>query len=181
MKKCPICDVALEREVYEGFPIDSCPSCSGCLVRQSGVEGIKRTRQVDSAELVAEAQTFESSTQGDVTCPACFRMMEKCTTLGFPKVEFDCCDGCTSIWFDPGELAMLQLTYEASSKGLAQTDMRARAEDFENSPERKRRFEENLAKCSNESYSAMEAVTGGIFDGIIAGIFSAGGVRRWRL
>ncbi len=163
MKKCPCCESALQRDDYEGFGIETCPDCAGTLVRKSNMTGIKRTPEKTAAALVQEAQSFSKSTNDDLSCPACFRPMEKIRTTGFPNVEYDSCT-CGAHWFDAGELAMMQLFFENSNKGKIAESSRKRAEEFANSPERQRRFEENLRACISRDYSPLGSIAAGAFD-----------------
>ena len=138
----------------------------------SSMEGIKRKRDIGSAELMQLAQLAENSNcTHDLMCPGCFRMMEKKTTIGYPKVEYDSCPSCEGVWLDPGELEMLQLVYEASMKGQAEEEMRDEFDEFMTSKERQARFKENLAQCKDPSYTTGAAIKGGIMEAFIDALF----------
>ena len=61
MKKCPNCTVEMERIRYEGFGVDQCRECHGYFVRKSSMEGIKRTQDVQSSDLMRNAQKAETT------------------------------------------------------------------------------------------------------------------------
>ena len=83
----------------------------------------------------------------------------------------DLCRECDLVWLDGGELAILQLLFEGSKKGMNAEAMRRRAAAFEASPERMQRFKENLDRLCEKngvldigagSISADEALAEGL-------------------
>ena len=71
--------------------------------------------------------------------------MTKDQTRSAPHVEFDTCRNCGAFWFDAGELAMVQQAYEAGPRRKQAEIMKQRYAEMEASPERRARFEKNLA------------------------------------
>lgn len=167
MKKCPACGVGLVREQYEGQVLDRCPECDGMLVKVFSLEGIKRARGRTEGDLEAEAGQFTASSHAEVQCPQCFRQMGKETTNDPPFVEYDRCPSCKVVWFDPGELAMLQLSYESTDAARDAEQYRQRLCEVEASPERKARFEQNVARLPEEDLSPLSAVGRGFLAGLL--------------
>ena len=74
----------------------------------------------------------------------------KKTSVDLPiiELEIDECRHCEYVWLDGGELALLQLGYQATSKFIDAQEFKRRMEELEASPERKAQFEKRLAKLS---------------------------------
>jgi Zn-finger nucleic acid-binding protein len=64
------------------------------------------------------------------------------------SLHVDSCSDCKVGWFDGGELARLQLTYEISPQARYSAEFKRRHEEM--TPERKAEFEENLQKLNSE-------------------------------
>lgn len=159
MKKCPVCDVGLVGVEYEGFRVMQCESCGGHLVPLQRLESIKRIDERSEDELKAEATgKFVASTAEVVKCPRCrLPMRKQSADLPVMELETDVCRSCSLVWLDGGELALLQLAHQAKSRFINAQDLKRRMEQFEASPERKARFEENLSKCRDPSDPVAEA------------------------
>ena len=162
MKQCPICHIKMKRTKHEGFGIDKCPNCSGHLVRKIRLKGIKKTRKKTLKELKELAAIFKGSTLKNVKCPHCFIRMRKKHFLRPVDIELDLCPRCQAVWLDAGELAMLQIAYESSSKLKDAEMLKKRYMEFEASPERKKRFRKNLAKMRKGPSSILSAFGEGI-------------------
>lgn len=148
MKGCPICELPLVPVDYEGLRVFHCPTCKGHLVPTDRLECIERRDEKSAEELKAEASTEFGASTGDVLrCPRCRIRMRK-QSLGLPVLDLDCdvCHQCDLVWLDGGELAMLQLGYQASGKFINAQEMKRRFEALEASPERKAEFEANMAR-----------------------------------
>ena len=111
--KCPHCkDTALVRAKYANANIRKCHDCKGVLLATSRAEKIKRRVNKDIQQLEKE---LESATAKDgvdeIRCPACHCPMDK---KRFDKIGFnvDECRQCGMAWFDAGELAAIQLSFE---------------------------------------------------------------------
>ena len=146
--QCPNCESPLQREVYEDVPVLQCPKCHGYLIEQRRLQLIKLSRE-RTQDLLAK----ESATQGaddtlqQVRCPRCKvqRMSKQKVYMDDGSHFFlDVCDECHSVWFDGGELAKLQLDYEASAQALEAFAFEQRAR--ERTPEEEKAFEEQVHK-----------------------------------
>ena len=147
-RNCPVCNVPLEPEAYEGLLIQHCPQCQGHLLERARLEAIQRIPQKTLAELETEAQAgFTGDTAAPLRCPRCHVTMLK-RPLALPgfNLQFDLCLDCKLVWLDGGELAMAQLAYQASPKFRDTQEMKRRAEALDADPERKASFEEAVAK-----------------------------------
>lgn len=148
MRTCPVCDMELAPVDYEGFRVMKCGGCKGHLVSLSRCESIKRVDRKSRQELQAEvAGEFTRSSTQRLKCPQCHLPMRK-RRIDLPVLELqaDECESCALVWLDGGELALLQLGYEARSQFIDAQEMKRRMQELEASPERKARFEENLAR-----------------------------------
>ena len=148
MRKCPICNVPLEPEAYEGFPVLRCPDCKGHLLDLARYESIKHAPEKSLVELEAEAKDgFAGDNANPIRCPRCHIAMEKrpLPAPGF-DLHLDLCRACALVWLDGGELAMAQLAYQASPAFRDSQEMKRRAEALDADPGRKAAFDEAVAK-----------------------------------
>ena len=147
MKHCPTCNLPLQRVAYEGVPIFRCETCGGCLVTEFRLDGIMRRRVTSTAELKAEAKDgFQQHPETKRSCPSCRGSMRKELLSGTIRLYTDTCNRCGNVWLDAGELAVIQLMYEHSPSGINAEAVKARMAELQASPERLRRFEEDLRK-----------------------------------
>ena len=147
-RNCPVCNVPLQPEAYEGLLIRRCPQCQGHLLERARFEAIQRIPQKTLAELEAEARAgFAGDTPAPVRCPRCHVTMLKrpLSVPGF-DLHLDLCLDCQLVWLDGGELAMAQLVYQASPKFRDTQEMKRRAAALDADPERKAAFDEAVAK-----------------------------------
>ena len=127
MKACPVCSVDLARTDYEGFPVFKCGQCSGYLIANRRIEGIKRTRDRPSTELMQEAEAEAAQDSEErLRCPDCKARMRKKSLPQPAQFKLDVCEACELVWFDGGELAAIQLYYENSAKGRQQAQYQKR-------------------------------------------------------
>jgi len=128
MKPCPVCaDSKLQRIRYENIGIEMCPSCAGALVSRRDAKAIERKMEIDETQLERHAASAGPDSSRVLHCPRCLADMDKVWALddippGFksPTIgEFyvDHCKRCELTWFDGGELAKFQLSYQRSAKG----------------------------------------------------------------
>jgi Zn-finger nucleic acid-binding protein len=146
---------------YEGFRVMHCATCKGHLVPVQRLESIKRVDREGGADLKADASAhFKGSTPARLACPRCRMPMRK-QAIDLPVLDLhaDICRHCELVWLDGGELALVQLGYEASRKFLNAKELRKRIQELESSPERKAEFERNLAKL-RKSEDPFEAALG---------------------
>ena len=147
-RNCPICNVPLQPEAYEGLLIRRCPQCQGHLLEQTRFEALQRIPQKTLAELETEARAgFTGDTAAPLRCPRCHVTMCKrpFTAPGF-DLHLDLCLDCKLVWLDGGELAMAQLVFQASPKFRDTQELQRRAAALDADPERKAAFDEAVAK-----------------------------------
>ena len=147
-RNCPICQVPLKPEAYEGFLILHCPQCQGHLIERDRFDAIQRIPQKTLAELEAEAKAgFTGDTASSLRCPRCQVTMTKrpLTVPGF-NLNIDICLDCKLVWLDGGELALAQLAFQASPKFRDTQEIKQRAEALAADPDRKAAFDKAVAK-----------------------------------
>ena len=147
-RNCPVCNVPLKPETYEGLLIQHCPQCQGHLIERARLEALQRIPQKTPAELETEAQAgFTGDTASPLRCPRCRVTMFKrpLSVPGF-QLHLDLCLDCQLVWLDGGELALAQLAYQATPKFRDTQEMQRRAEALDADPERKAAYDEAVAK-----------------------------------
>lgn len=82
-----------------------------------------------------------------------------------PSFRLDTCQSCDFVWFDPGELARIQLDYEMSPQGRDAARVQDRLQNM--SPEEKEAFEDALAKLPEG-------------DATVASVFGTSLINRFR-
>jgi len=189
-KNCPACATTpLTRTRYEQLPVFACESCGGHLVSATRLEFIERRTDNPPEQLESEATVFNpsaldpgesTSASPPVSCPSCktpmrreVRARSSDVDSGLAiEVEIDHCEGCSDVWLDPGELAMLQLLYEASPKGQNQKISQERYSQLQSDPERRARFERNFEKLPKGTASLLDAFGEEVQDGLSAALWS---------
>ena len=169
--KCPNCDIQLHHTQYEKYPVFQCPKCAGYLVAKKRLSVIKGSRERSTVELETEAQQERQPDQQErLRCPKCLAnkmSKEKILFDEHPEESFtiDVCRQCSVIWFDGGELARLQLDYEASLKAIDELEFQQQWED-------KTEVEKEQVQ---EQFAALPADRSGlgISDGITNGLILA--------
>lgn len=167
-RHCPVCDVPLEQEEYEGFPVLRCPECQGHLVGLQRYEAIKRLPCKTLAELETEAREgFQGDTPETIRCPRCRMAMQK-RPLHVPgfNLQMDVCRPCALAWFDGGELAMAQLGHQSTPGFRDREEMRRRAEDLHADADRKAAFDEALSKMPLERDAFSQGMKEAIGDAL---------------
>ena len=147
-RDCPICQVPLAPEAYEGFPILRCPQCRGTLLDLSRYEAIRNIPEKTLAELETEARDgFQGDHPAPIRCPRCHLAMGKqpLPVPGFDNLHLDFCRGCSLVWLDGGELALAQLAYQATPAFREKEELKRRAAARDADPERKAAFDEAVA------------------------------------
>ena len=81
-------------------------------------------------------------------------MRKKAADLPLLNIDLDICPGCSLAWLDGGELALLQLVYEASTKFLNAKELKKRLQELDASPKRKAEYEARLSKLSRAGFTA---------------------------
>jgi len=177
MKRCPVCSVDLAPVEYEGFKVMQCPVCKGHLVNSQRLDSIKRVDRKPRHELESDAtEEFKGSTRDRVRCPTCKKLMRK-QAIPLPVVDLnaDVCTGCSLVWLDGGELALVQLAHEATSGFVNAQDLKRRVHELESSPVRKALFENNLARLPRAS-DPVKDILGEAADTLLGALFR--GIRR---
>ena len=122
---------------------------------KSIVQGVSQ-KSKDDLKKEAESQ-FSGSTTDRLKCPRCRRpMLKQSSNLPVIELHTDVCHSCELVWLDGGELALLQLGYQATSKFLDTQEFKRRMEELEASPERKAQFEKNLAALPKEKLAVEQ-------------------------
>jgi Zn-finger nucleic acid-binding protein len=110
--------------------------------RAARVKG-NRTRTVEELkqEVIAESCP---DTKKTIHCPRCGREMAKRFLRKPAALYIDVCPKCSHVWFDGGELARAQLSYEISERGRDAAEFQRRVAAM--TPEARAEFERNLSK-----------------------------------
>lgn len=121
---CPKCDQPLSEVLYEGAPVMKCHYCGGTASGRDAAARILAREDYsfsDETAEVAEALTKSHwvarppnffTVTDRLTCPVCKNKMDRgFFTYGLPVI-IDRCMRCGDIWFDKGELEMLQYLTE---------------------------------------------------------------------
>ena len=155
--KCPSCAGQLVRTTYEGLPVFRCDACFGYLMGQKRIDGIKRSRGKSVEQLKQETLSeIGEDTKTIVRCPRC-RMKMKKQLLSEPvSLHVDWCKQCDLVWLDGGELARMQLGHEMTPQSRDAAEMQRRHKEMD--PERRREFEENLAKLPEQESLVLGAL-----------------------
>jgi len=180
-RPCPICDVALEPEDYEGFRVLRCPECQGHLVELTRYEAIRRLPSKGLAELETEARDgFQGDSAHVLRCPRCRGVMAK-QPLHIPgfDLHLDLCKGCSLAWFDGGELAMAQLGYQTTAGFRDRQELKRRHEALAVDPDRKAAFEEAVAQLPLERDTLSQSFKESVFDALGHILFRT--TLRWPL
>jgi Zn-finger nucleic acid-binding protein len=156
--QCPACRVELNRTTYEGVPVFECPRCGGYLVGRRQMVLIKSSRGKSREELEAdvESRSGGDSTE-DVRCPKCLArdMKKQRVPAGDESFHVDVCEKCGVVWFEGGELARMQLQYEASAKGVESLARQQRAAGLDAGDNE---FQRNLAALPRNSNPFVQAL-----------------------
>lgn len=144
--QCPNCETALQREVYEDVQVMQCPKCHGYLIEQRRLRLIEMSRE-RTQELLSLESTSQAAddTLQQLRCPKCKvqRMSKQKIRMDDGSHFFiDVCPECDSVWFDGGELAKLQLDFEASAQAVEAFAFEQRAR--ERTPEEERALDEQI-------------------------------------
>ena len=174
MRKCPVCDLELSPVEYEGYIVRRCGSCNGHLMRLNKMKSIERVDHKTREQLKSEASAeFSGSSSQRLRCPRCRLPMHK-QVINLPVIDlqYDICTGCSLVWLDGGELALVQLAYQSGSGFLNAQELKRRMQELEASPERKAIFKANLANLP-ETKHPVEEVLGEALGGVLQALIIA--------
>jgi Zn-finger nucleic acid-binding protein len=112
--KCPTCDIPLSKASYSKANVERCPKCYGLLLSNYRAKTLQQRVDKNIDQLIEEARTAsQHDTLAKIRCPKCRTPMNKSPDKDFGFL-LDECERCELTWFDPRELALLQLAYESS-------------------------------------------------------------------
>jgi Zn-finger nucleic acid-binding protein len=128
---CPACGKPLASADYEGSPILHCVACKGRLVERGRVEAVKEKYGHSTDRLIEEVQDERrADVAGEAKCPKCAEPMAKRAGPGPVPFDMDVCEACGLVWFDGGELALLQLAHEAATEDARSAELTRQLEDM---------------------------------------------------
>ena len=121
---CPVCQVNLSDDMYNGAPISRCLHCGGALLYESDVQKIlarddyifsDRIKKIGDSiiklQISGQIKPIDLKTTNLLSCTRCreprSKMLRSFFTLAYP-IEVDRCIICKSVWFDRSELEVLQ-------------------------------------------------------------------------
>jgi len=158
MKTCPKCRCGLRLEDYEQTNIARCEQCRGVFLPPYKLEIISHRRERSEHELKIEAKTdYRADTLEALRCPGCGRRMVKNPLASrYTTLAVDVCKHCHGLWLDGGELALAQLVFQASTQGRESAEFQRRMATLESDPDRRRQFEDAMAKLPESLPGARE-------------------------
>lgn len=155
---CPRCDQTLNRAKYAGANTFACNQCRGHLIAQTRVRAIESRINKDLDGLQNEVVAAgEFDLQGKVKCPKCRGQMRKTKAR---KLEFtiDECTNCDFTWLDGGELAKIQLAFEAKDQTQELNRMRDRLNNM--SDEERAEYQADIDRLVDLGSSLEQAISG---------------------
>ena len=159
---CPHCKEALKRTKYANANVRECPNCKGMLLATSRAEKIKRRVNKDVEQLMKEVTTIEPNDgMEEIRCPACRDKMDK-QLVKHLGIHVDDCNQCGMTWFDPGELAEVQLAFEARAQTSELNGFRDRLENM--TDEERSEYEQRIARLRDLVTPMEQAVRGAVFE-----------------
>jgi Zn-finger nucleic acid-binding protein len=158
--QCPFCPGQLERARYEGLPVFQCSICQGYLIESRRVTDIKRRGFKSKAELTNDSAAAVADNLESLRCPRCRRKMAKERAEPPSSFQIDTCQDCSLVWLDLGELAQLQLDYEATPRGTDARRMRKRQQEMTAAEQAE--FVSNLAKLPEGDATLLSAFGRGL-------------------
>lgn len=128
---CPVCKILLEKVSYEKEIVRKCSSCLGFLIDENQAGVVMMRREIkpgpeafelarrEEAKLIDQnvswAKINQTYPQNGFVCPHCLKSMKtKAFNLYYPIV-IDKCFSCGHMWFERGELELLQAFYEVKN------------------------------------------------------------------
>jgi heat shock protein HtpX len=128
---CPLCRVPLGDREYEGVTVRSCARCGGHLLKMGqDYRIIAREEEIFPDVIVKKAEALLTGTPLRprqeprakkvapllLSCPSCGHPMSRVLYNYQYFVEVDRCHSCRLIWFDGGELEVLQVLVEKARR-----------------------------------------------------------------
>lgn len=142
--KCPTCDIPLRKAVYAKANVERCPQCFGLLLSSYRAKTLQQRVDKDIDQLIEEARTApQHETLAEIRCPGCRTQMAEIADKDFGFM-IDQCERCELTWFDPRELALLQLAYESSPQRVEMNAFRERLKNM--TPEERAAYEKRISE-----------------------------------
>ena len=106
---CPVCEAALVDGLMEARRVLHCKRCRGVLVSNDDFLVIIRRRRARFDEPPDPASPVNvEELKRKTLCPQCRRRMETHPYYGPGNAVIDTCSRCKLIWFDGGEIGVLE-------------------------------------------------------------------------
>lgn len=115
--QCPVDHEHLDRVLYEGVAIWTCPRCAGELIPGDALAHIVHLREQtfdpECRRLIEDAEPIRgvpvTERQRELGCSLCDQTMEVVNYAGDSGVFVDRCPACQTVWLDATELESVQL------------------------------------------------------------------------
>lgn len=133
---CPFCQESLVPQPPDRIGLASCPSCRGAFFDYRRL--LELGDDVPRLGLAEHLQTdpMERPRPERVTCPKCRTRMRRRRYEHGAAFEVEECFGCSSVWFDPGQLGLLRRTFtdEADRRAAVQGLVENVSTQFDDTP-----------------------------------------------
>lgn len=103
--KCPKCNMDMTSMAYQGVMVDRCGSCHGILVEKGELEVVLDKKLATAFDVGSVKEDTSDANSKPAHCYRCDAAMM--TIEGAAKVQFDWCDACGAMFFDKGELKII--------------------------------------------------------------------------
>ncbi len=109
--RCPKCsDIEMLAFAFQGIEIDRCTRCDGVWLDKDELDTILERELGAAIEMVSFTSAPQSDDLAPAHCHRCDRAMMD--LVGAADVRFEWCEGCDGVFFDKGELTVIQ-TFKA--------------------------------------------------------------------
>ena len=103
--KCPVCNVELEKAIFQNVEVDFCPICLGMFFEKEELRVAKDEKDNNlvwlDIDLWKDKRKFKIS-KANLLCPVC-QLPLYTVFYGDSKIEVDICSICQGVWLDRGE------------------------------------------------------------------------------
>lgn len=105
--KCPKCENQEMMDfTFHDVEIDRCPHCSGVWLDKNELEAILDRQLGAIVDMPSFSRDKSAVDQMVAQCPRCNKQM--IDLVGAADVRFEWCDSCEAMFFDRGELTIIQ-------------------------------------------------------------------------
>ena len=119
--KCERCSDPMHTVFYEGVAIQLCMSCKGVFLSKKKLEMIEESQEFNMPEdMPIPRRKYEVLRN----CPECQTAMKKVKYGRIRTTVIDYCDNCNGVWLDNGEIASIQINFEAEIKNRMRNQFR---------------------------------------------------------